>query len=166
MPAVTRIAPFLWFDHQAEEAANFYVSIFKNSRIVSLSRYPKAGQDEHKMPEGSLMTVTFELDGHPFTALNGGPIFHFTEAISLEVSCDTQAEIDYYWNALSQGGDPKAQVCGWLKDRYGLSWQVVPSVMHELLADHRSAKANAAMTAMMKMKKLDIEALERAAAAA
>jgi predicted 3-demethylubiquinone-9 3-methyltransferase (glyoxalase superfamily) len=159
-----RIAPCLWFDYQAEEAANFYVSVFKNSKIVAVNRYSKAGQETHKRPPGSIMTVAFELDGQPVTALNGGPIFKFTEAISLQVLCDSQAEIDYYWQKLAQGGDPTAQVCGWLKDRFGLSWQVVPRMLPDLLKDHESEKAQRAMEAVMRMKKLDIAELERAAA--
>src|SRR5262245_2151667 len=119
-----RIALCLWFDHQAEEAAAFYVSIFKNSNVVSISRYGKAGYEIHRRPAGSVMTVEFELDGQPFTALNGGPQFTFNEAISLQVFCENQTEVDYYWDKLSKGGDPKAQQCGWLKDQYGLSWQI------------------------------------------
>jgi predicted 3-demethylubiquinone-9 3-methyltransferase (glyoxalase superfamily) len=162
MPAISRITPCLWFDSQAEEAANDYVGIFRNSRIVEVSRYSKAGQDIHGRPPGSVMVVAFELDGVSFTALNGGPHFRFTEAISLQVNCDTQDEIDYYWERLSRGGDPRAQQCGWVKDKYGLSWQIVPSVMAELVRDHQSAGAERAMAAMMQMKKLDIAALRRA----
>jgi predicted 3-demethylubiquinone-9 3-methyltransferase (glyoxalase superfamily) len=157
-----RIAPCLWFDHQAEDAAAFYVSVFKNSKITSVSRYSKVGQEIHKRPPGSVMVVAFELEGQPFTALNGGPLFTFNEAISLQITCDTQPEVDYYWGKLSQGGDPKAQQCGWLKDKYGLSWQVVPKVLPEMLKDHESAKAQKAMEAMLRMKKLDIAELERA----
>ena len=153
-----RIAPCLWFNHQAEEAATFYVSIFKNSRIVGVSRYPEAGQEVHKRQPGSVMTVAFELDGQPFTALNGGPEFTFSEAISLQVLCDTQQEVDHFWNKLSQGGDPKAQQCGWLKDKYGLSWQVVPRKMPDL----STPRGKKMMEAFLKMKKIDIAALERA----
>ncbi len=159
-----KIAPCLWFDHQAEEAANFYISIFKNSRIVTVTRYSEVGREIHGRPPGSVMTVAFELDGQPFTALNGGPIFQFSEAISLQVNCDTQTEIDYYRNALAQGGDRKAQQCGWLKDRYGVSWQVVPTVVTELLKDHTSDTAQRAMESMLRMKKIDIAELERAVA--
>ncbi len=162
MPLVNRIAPCLWFDSQAEEAARFYVSVFKNSKIVTISRYSKAGQEIHKKAPGSVMVVEFELDGQPLTALNGGPNFTFNEAVSLQVYCGDQKEVDYYWEKLSQGGDPKAQVCGWLKDKYGLSWQVVPTVLQEMLKDHESPKAERAMAAMLRMKKLDIAALERA----
>jgi predicted 3-demethylubiquinone-9 3-methyltransferase (glyoxalase superfamily) len=162
MPAISRITPCLWFDSQAEEAANDYVGIFRNSRIVEVSRYSKAGQEIHGRPPGSVMVVAFELDGVSFTALNGGPHFRFTEAISLQVNCDTQEEIDYYWERLSEGGDPRAQQCGWVKDKYGLSWQIVPNVMAELVRNHQSAGAERAMAAMMQMKKLDIAALRRA----
>jgi predicted 3-demethylubiquinone-9 3-methyltransferase (glyoxalase superfamily) len=164
MPVVQRIAVCLWFDSQAEEAANFYVSIFKNAKVTQISRYPKAGQETHHQKPGSVMTAEFELDGQSFTALNAGPVFKFNEAVSLQVYCDTQEEVNYYWDRLSQGGDPKAQQCGWLKDKYGLSWQVVPKMMAELYKDHESAKAQRAMEAMLKMKKLDIAALERAVA--
>ena len=165
MPVVQRIAPCLWFDNQAEEAANYYVSIFKNSKITDVTRYGKAGFEIHKRPAGSVMTVAFELDGQSVTALNGGPIFTFNEAISLQVFCDTQEEVDYYWEKLSKGGDPKAQQCGWLKDKFGLSWQVVPKVLPELLKDHESGRAQRAMDALLRMKKINIADLERAAAA-
>ena len=161
MPLTQRIAPCLWFDSQAEEAAKFYVSVFKNSRIVSVARYGKAGQETHHRPPGSVMTVGFELDGQSFTALNGGPVFTFNEAVSLQISCETQEEIDYYWGKLSSGGDIRAQQCGWLKDKYGLSWQVVPTVLPELLKDHDSARAARAMEAMLRMKKIDIGELQR-----
>src|SRR6266511_2863679 len=164
MHITQRIAPCLWFDDKAEEAANFYVSVFKNSKIVTINRYPKAGQEAHKRPAGSVMTVAFELDGQKFTALNAGPAFTFSEAISLQINCSNQEEVDYYWDRLSKGGDPKAQQCGWLKDKYGLSWQVVPTMLPELLKDHDSPKAQRVMEAMRKMKKLDIRELERAAA--
>ena len=158
---LSNIAPCLWFDSQAEEAANFYISIFPNSKINRISRYGKAGFEQHRKPEGSVMTVEFELNGQTFTALNGGPIFKFSEAISLQVYVDDQRELDRYWNALSAGGDPKAQVCGWLKDRYGLSWQVAPRKMVEWFGvpDEKSERA---MAAMMKMGKLDIATLEPA----
>lgn len=157
-----KIAPCLWFDNQAEEAAAFYVSVFRNSKILSVARYPKAGQEIHKRHAGSVMIVDFEIDGQAFTALNGGPAFKFNEAVSLQVFCDSQDEIDYHWEKLSQGGDPKAQQCGWLKDRYGLSWQVVPKRLTEMLKDHESPQAQRAMEAMLRMKKLDIAELERA----
>ena len=160
-----RIAPCLWFDDQAEQAAAFYVSVFKNSRIVSVSRYGDVGREIHKRPAGSVMEVAFELDGQPFTALNGGPVFTFSEAISFQIYCDTQKEIDYYWETLSQGGDPGAQQCGWLKDQYGLSWQVVPRILTELLQDHNSEAARRAMEVMLQMKKIDISELEHAVSA-
>jgi predicted 3-demethylubiquinone-9 3-methyltransferase (glyoxalase superfamily) len=164
MRVTSKITPCLWFDHQAEEAANYYTSIFKHSKIVSGVRYPEAGNEIHHKPAGSVMAVDFELDGQGFTALNGGPDFTFNEAVSLQVNCDTQEEIDHYWEKLSKGGDPKAQQCGWLKDKYGLSWQVVPTGMQEMMKDHESGKAQRAMTAMLRMKKINIAELERAAA--
>jgi predicted 3-demethylubiquinone-9 3-methyltransferase (glyoxalase superfamily) len=151
-----KITPFLWFDSQAEEAANFYVSVFRNSRILKVVRYGEGGPG----PKGSAMTVAFELDGVKFTALNGGPLFKFSEAISFVVDCDTQAEIDALWEKLSAGGEESR--CGWLKDRYGLSWQVVPTVLPELLGDKDPARAQRAMQAMLKMVKLDIAALQKA----
>ena len=163
MKITQRIAPCLWFDHQAEEAAKFYVSVFKNSRIGRVSRYTATGQEIHGRQPGSVMTVEFELDGQRFTALNGGPDFRFTEAVSFQINCETQEEIDFYWNKLSQGGDPKAQQCGWLKDRFGLSWQVVPTVLPDMLQDHESPRAQRAMEALLRMKKIDIRELERAA---
>jgi predicted 3-demethylubiquinone-9 3-methyltransferase (glyoxalase superfamily) len=162
MPRIQRIAPCLWFDDQAEEAATFYTSIFAGSRIVTVSRYGEAGREVHGRPPGSVMTVAFELDGQPFTALNGGPVFRFNEAISFQVTCETQAEVDHYWERLSAGGDPNAQQCGWLKDRYGVSWQIVPSVLPELLGRPDSEGSRRAFEAMLTMKKLDIEALTRA----
>jgi predicted 3-demethylubiquinone-9 3-methyltransferase (glyoxalase superfamily) len=166
MTITQRIAPCLWFADEAEEAARFYVGIFKNSRIVAITRYSDAGFEVHHRPAGSVMTVAFELDGQPFTALNGGPIFTFNEAISFQVMCETQEEIDYYWERLSAGGDPKAQQCGWLKDRFGLSWQVVPTGMEEMLADADSPEAKRAMTEILRMKKIDIAQLRRAHAGA
>ena len=161
--AITRaITPCLWFDDQAEEAARYYTGIFKNSRIGKISRYGEAGREiTHKVP-GSVMMVSFELDGQPFTALNAGPAFKFTEAISFMIPCGDQKELDYYWDKLSQGGDLKAQQCGWLKDKYGLSWQVVPAMLDDLLGDPNSEKSQRAMEAMLKMKKIDIATLERA----
>jgi predicted 3-demethylubiquinone-9 3-methyltransferase (glyoxalase superfamily) len=164
MPSVRYIRPCLWFDTQAEEAAKLYVSVFKNSRITQITRYSEVGVEIHGRPPGSVMTVSFELDGHKFMALNGGPLFKFSEAISFEVGCGTQQEIDYYWEKLTAGGDPKAQQCGWLKDRFGVSWQIVPTVLEEYVADHTSAKAQRVMAAMLEMKKLDLAAIERAAA--
>lgn len=156
------ITPFLWFDGQAEAAAEFYVSIFPNSRITQLLRYSEAGQDQHGKPPGTVMTVEFELDGQRFTALNGGPHFHFTPAVSFVVHCKTQAEIDHYWNTLGEGGDTAAQRCGWLADRYGLSWQIVPERLVELLADPDPEAAGRVMQAVLQMKKLDLATIERA----
>jgi len=163
MERIQKIAPCLWFDDQAEEAAKYYCGIFGNSRIVTVTRYGKAGYEVHRRPAGSVMVVAFELEGQPFTALNGGPLFKFNEAISLQVYCDTQEQIDYYWERLSAGGDERAQQCGWLKDRYGVSWQVVPSIMQDLVKDG-GEKGDRVMSALLKMKKLDLAALRRAAA--
>jgi len=162
MQITQRIMPCLWFDDQAEEAAEFYTSIFPNSKVVTLTRYGAAGREIHKRPAGSVMTVEFVLDGHTFTALNGGPLFKFNEAISFQVMCDIQDEIDYFWAKLSEGGDPKAQQCGWLKDKFGVSWQIVPRGMVEMLRDLGSKGAEKAMTAMLRMKKIDIDELKRA----
>ncbi|MCO6441199.1 MAG: VOC family protein [Nitrococcus mobilis] len=158
-----KITPFLWFDGDAEEAAQFYVSVFPSSRISRVLRYGNVGEERHRQPPGTVMTVAFELDGQAFTALNGGPVFEFNQAISFVVDCATQAEVDYYWQRLGEGGDPAAQQCGWLKDRYGLAWQIVPRRLIELLADPDPATADRVMQAMLPMKKLDIAALERAA---
>jgi predicted 3-demethylubiquinone-9 3-methyltransferase (glyoxalase superfamily) len=162
MPILQKITPCLWFDHQAEEAARFYVSIFENSSIGSINRYGKEGFEIHGKPEGSVMTVTFRLERQEFTALNGGPIFKFTEAVSFVVGCDTQEEVDHYWEKLSEGGDEKAQQCGWLKDRYGLSWQVVPVAMFDMMKDPNATKSGRVMNALLQMKKLDHAALKRA----
>jgi predicted 3-demethylubiquinone-9 3-methyltransferase (glyoxalase superfamily) len=162
MPVVQKITPCLWFDDQAEEAVAFYTSIFKNSKVVAVSRYGEAGKEIHGRPAGSVMTVAFELEGQTFTALNGGPVFKFNEAVSLQIDCQTQAEVDHYWKKLSEGGDPSAQQCGWLKDRYGLSWQIVPRVLIEMLMDPDAGKSQRVMTAMLRMKKIDIEELRRA----
>jgi predicted 3-demethylubiquinone-9 3-methyltransferase (glyoxalase superfamily) len=157
-----KITPFLWFDGNAEEAANFYVSIFKNSKILRLTRYGKEGFEIHGRPAGTVMTVEFELEGQRFVALNGGPHFTFSPAISFVVDCKTQAEVDLYWAKLSEGGEPKAQQCGWLQDKFGLSWQIVPSVLVELLQDKDPEKSGRVMQAMLKMKKLDIGKLRQA----
>ena len=160
-----RITPCLWFDDQAEEASAFYTAIFERSKIESVSRYGEAGQEIHGRKPGTVMTVVFELDGQAFTALNGGPIFKFNEAISLQVYCETQAEVDHYWDNLSEGGDPTAQQCGWLKDKYGVSWQIVPSTLVEMMTGPDSGKADRVMNAVLQMKKIDIDALKRAYAA-
>ena len=162
MAVVQKITPCLWFDNQAEAAAQFYVSIFKNSGIGTITRYGKEGFEIHGGREGSVMTVTFRLDGQEFTALNGGPHFKFTEAISLVVQCETQAEIDYYWHKLGEGGDVKAQQCGWLKDKYGVSWQIVPAKLLEMIAAVEPAKSDRVMKVLLQMKKLDLEALVKA----
>lgn len=156
-----KITPCLWFDDQAEEAVEFYTAIFKNSKIVTVARYGEAGQDIHRKPVGSVMTVAFELDGQTFTALNGGPMFKFNEAISFQVNCETQDEVDYYWEKLSEGGDEKAQGCGWLKDKYGVSWQIVPGILPELINDPDPEKSKRAMEAMLRMKKIDIDEIKR-----
>lgn len=157
-----KITSNLWFDRQAEEAAKFYTSIFKNSRILKISHYGKEGYETHKMPEGTVLTVEFVIEGQKFVALNGGPIFKFNEAVSFIVNCNSQQEIDYYWEKLSQGGDPSAQVCGWLKDKFGLSWQVVPTQLADMLRDEDKEKSERVMKALLQMKKLDIHALEDA----
>src|SRR5688572_28622413 len=159
--SVQQITPFLWFDGQAEEAARFYVSVFKKGKLGTISRFPDAGQDVHHRAAGSVMTVEFVLNGLPFVALNGGPNFKFNEAISLMIECDTQDEIDYYWEKLiAGGGQPSA--CGWLKDKYGLSWQVTPRALMKMWKDSKSAGTKRAFTAMMDMTKLDIAKLKAA----
>ena len=162
MQLIQRITPCLWFDGQAQEAAEFYTAVFRNSKIVKIVRYGEAGHDAHGQPAGTVMVVAFELDGQTFTALNGGPMFKFNEAISLQINCETQEDVDYYWNKLSKGGDEKAQLCGWLKDKFGLSWQVVPRVLVEMMADPDPEKSGRAMKAMLQMKKIDIAQLKRA----
>jgi len=158
-----KITPFLWFDNQAEEAVNFYLSVFKNSKIVNIARY---GDDAAKVsgrPKGSVMTVAFELDGQPFVALNGGPVFTFSPAISFVVDCASQLEVDHLWEKLSVGGEQ--QQCGWLRDKYGVTWQIVPSVLDKLLSHPDPATAQRVMQAMLQMTKLDIAALQQAAGA-
>jgi predicted 3-demethylubiquinone-9 3-methyltransferase (glyoxalase superfamily) len=157
-----KITPCLWFDDQAEEAAKFYTAIFHNSKITSITRYGEAGQEVHGRPAGTVMAVAFELAGQAFTALNGGPMFTFNEAISFQVSCETQEEVDYYWEKLAEGGETKAQQCGWLKDKYGASWQVIPNVLLEMLTDPDAEKSQRVMKSMLQMKKLDIAELQRA----
>jgi predicted 3-demethylubiquinone-9 3-methyltransferase (glyoxalase superfamily) len=162
MATVQKISPCLWFDDKAEEAATFYTSIFNNSRIKNVSRYTEAGQETHHRAPGTAMTVAFDLEGQAFTALNGGPQFKFTEAISFQVSCKDQEEIDYFWEKLSAGGDPKAQQCGWLKDKFGLSWQIIPAAMGEFFKDNGKGGAQRAMQAMLPMKKIDIAKMRQA----
>lgn len=162
MKITSKITPCLWFDSQGEDAARFYTSIFRNSRIVTISRYTEAGKEVHGRAAGTAMTVAFELDGQGFTALNGGPLFKFNEAISFQVYCETQEEVDHCWSKLSEGGDSRAQQCGWLKDKFGVSWQVVPRRLVEMMSDPDAEKSGRAMKAMLQMKKIDIAALERA----
>jgi len=162
MATMQKITSNLWFSNQAEEAAKYYTSIFDNSKIDKITRYSKAGQEIHGMAPGTIMTVAFTLEGQSFVALNGGPIFKFNEAVSFIVNCENQEEIDYYWNKLSEGGDKDAQQCGWLKDRFGLSWQIVPTELADMYKDAESEKAQRTMKAMLKMKKLDIAALRAA----
>jgi predicted 3-demethylubiquinone-9 3-methyltransferase (glyoxalase superfamily) len=162
MKALQKITSNLWFDTQAEEAANYYCSIFKKSAITKVTHYGKAGYEAHKMPEGTVMTVTFQLEGQEFVALNGGPVFKFNEAISFIINCGTQQEIDYYWEKLSQGADPRAQQCGWLKDKFGVSWQVVPIELEDMFNDDDRERSERVMTAMIPMKKLDINVLKEA----
>jgi predicted 3-demethylubiquinone-9 3-methyltransferase (glyoxalase superfamily) len=157
------ITPCLWFDSEGEDAANFYVSIFKNSKIKHISRYGEAGKEFHGKPVGSVMVVSFEINGQEFTALNGGPQFKLSEAVSFQVMCESQEEVDYYWEKLSQGGDPNAQQCGWLKDKFGVSWQVIPIAFLELLKGPDAARVQRVMNAMFTMKKLDLPALQKAA---
>jgi predicted 3-demethylubiquinone-9 3-methyltransferase (glyoxalase superfamily) len=156
------ITPCLWFDDEAEEAAGFYTGIVPNSRITAVARYGEAGREHHGKPPGTVMTVAFELNGQPFTALNGGPVFQFNEAVSFQVNCEAQDEVDHYWEQLSAGGDPNAQQCGWLKDKFGVSWQIVPTVLVELLQDDDAARSQRVMQAVLTMKKLDIAALRQA----
>lgn len=157
-PTIEKITPFLWFDHEAEEAASFYVSVFPNAEIRHVSHYGEGAP----LPAGTVLTVDFTLAGQRFTALNGGPAFTFSEAVSFVVHCQTQDEVDHYWEHLTRGGDEQAQRCGWLKDRYGLSWQIVPDQLPELLGDPDPEKAQRTMQAMLQMTKLDIAALQRA----
>ena len=155
-----KITPFLWFDTQAEEAVNFYTSLFKNSKVGNASRYDEAGAAASGRPKGSVMTASFQLNGQDFTAINGGPHFKFTEAISFVVNCENQEEVDYYWEKLS--AVPQSEMCGWLKDKYGLSWQIVPTVLSKLLTDKDAKKSQRVMQAMLQMKKIDIAGLEKA----
>ena len=156
-----KIAPFLWFDDQAEEAAKFYTSIFKNSKVGKITRYGESGEKAAGRPTGSVMTVEFELEGQKFTALNGGPVFKFNESISFVVNCETQEEVDYFWEKLTADGGEEIE-CGWLKDKFGVFWQVVPTVLIEMLQDKDEAKAERVMKAMLQMHKLDIKTLKDA----
>ena len=152
-----KVTPFLWFDNNAEEAMNFYVSLFKNSKVLSVTRYPEGGPG----PAGAVLTANFQIEGQEFVALNGGPRFKFTEATSFVVNCETQAEVDHFWEKLSEGGEES--MCGWLKDKYGLSWQIVPTVLPKLLQNKDAGKAQRVMQAMLQMRKIDIKTLEQAA---
>jgi predicted 3-demethylubiquinone-9 3-methyltransferase (glyoxalase superfamily) len=160
--SLQKITTNLWFSHVAEQAADYYLSIFKNGKKGRITYYSKEGFEIHKMPEGTVMTVEFEINGHSFVGLNGGPIFKFNEAVSFIINCSDQKEVDYYWEKLSQGGDANAQQCGWLKDKYGLSWQVVPAILPEMISDKDRQKSDRVMAAMLKMKKIDIKKLEEA----
>ncbi len=155
-----KITPFLWFDDKAEEAAKFYTSIFKNSKIGTITRYDEEGAKASRRPKGTVMTVSFQLEGQEFVALNGGPVFKFTEAISLLVNCRTQDEVDALWDRLSEGGEKGP--CGWLKDKYGLSWQIVPTILGEMLSDKDAEKSKRVMKAMLQMSKIDIKTLRKA----
>jgi predicted 3-demethylubiquinone-9 3-methyltransferase (glyoxalase superfamily) len=162
MITTQKITPNLWFSTQAEEAVNFYRTVFRNSAIGRITRYGKEGFEIHRMPEGTILTIEFQLEGQQFVALNGGPVFKFNEAISFIINCESQEEIDYYWEKLTAGGDPAAQQCGWLKDKFGLSWQVTSPRLTELLQDQHSEKSQRVMKAMLQMKKIDIGELEKA----
>ncbi len=162
MPSLKKISPCLWFNTEAEDAARFYISIFPNSKITAVTRYPDTGKEVHGKDAGSVLTVEFKLDGQSFTGLNGGPQFKFNEAISFMVECTTQEEADDYWEKLGAGGDPEAQQCGWLKDRFGLSWQIIPAGFVEMLNSPDTAASKRAFEAMLKMKKLDLAAMKRA----
>ncbi|KAL3467022.1 Glyoxalase/Bleomycin resistance protein/Dihydroxybiphenyl dioxygenase [Aspergillus heterothallicus] len=159
---LSKITPCLWFDGQAEEAAQFYTSIFPDSRIIMVRRYTEAGKEDHGREPGSVMVVEFELRGHTFTGLNGGPQFKFTEAISFQVDCEDQAEVDYYWDHLKEGGDEAKQQCGWVADRFGLLWQIIPTRLKEMLSDSDEKRKARVTNEMMKMRKLDIARLEKA----
>jgi predicted 3-demethylubiquinone-9 3-methyltransferase (glyoxalase superfamily) len=156
-----KITPFLWYEDKAEQAANFYVSLFKNSKVGDITRYDEASEKAAGRPAGSVMTVAFVLEGQEFVAINGGPAFKLTEAVSFVVSCESQEEVDKYWNALTADGGQESQ-CGWLKDKYGLSWQITPTILIEMLKDKNQAKAKAVMEAMLQMKKIDIPTLRKA----
>ena len=157
-----KITPCLWFDDKAEEAAKFYASIFKNSKIGGVTQYGNEGYEIHGREAGTVMTVDFEIEGQKFVVLNGGPMFKFNEAISFQVHCETQKEVDYYWEKLSEGGDENAQQCGWLKDKYGVSWQIVPNVLGKMLQDKDAKKSERVMKALLQMRKLDIQTLSQA----
>jgi len=162
MPTLQKITANLWFDTQAEEAVKYYCSIFNNSRIIKTSYFGSEGHEIHKMPEGSVMVVEYELEGIQFLALNGGPVFKLNEAVSFVINCNDQAEVDYYWNKLTVGGNEIDQQCGWLKDKFGVSWQVIPAILGDMMADKDRQKASRVMKALLQMKKIDIAALQKA----
>jgi len=157
-----KITPFLWFDSQAEDAAKFYTSVFRDSKMGRVTRYPSEGREIHGREPGSVMVAEFQIEGQTFTALNGGPLFKFNESISFVVHCESQEEVDHYWSQLSAGGDPKSQQCGWLKDKFGVSWQIVPTILAKMLGDQDREKANRVMRAMLGMKKIDVAELKKA----
>jgi len=157
-----KITPCLWFNGNAQEAVHFYTSVFRSSKIGNISYYGKEGFEIHGKTAGTVLTIEFELNGQAFTALNAGPEFQFNEAVSFQVACESQDEVDYYWEKLSEGGDPKAQVCGWLKDKFGLSWQIVPTLLSKMLRDKDTERADRVMKVMLQMKKLDIKELKKA----
>ena len=162
MAVMQKITPNLWFDDQAEQAARFYISIFKNSKLGKITYYSKDGHEIHEQRVGTVMTVEFQIEGQAFVALNGGPHFSFSEAISFIVNCETQEEVDHYWENLAEGGDPNAQQCGWLKDKFGVSWQIVPTMLTEMITDPDQEKTSRLLMAMYPMKKLDIAMLTKA----
>jgi predicted 3-demethylubiquinone-9 3-methyltransferase (glyoxalase superfamily) len=162
MATVQKITPHLWFSNEAQEAVRFYMTIFKNSMIGKISYYSKEGYEIHQMPEGSVMSIEFELEGQRFIALNGGPLFKFNESISFVINCETQDEIDYYWHKLTDAGDPAAQQCGWLKDKFGVSWQVVPAILQQLLTNPDQDRKDAVMKALLQMKKIELKKLRQA----
>ena len=162
MAIVAKITTCLWFNKEAEDAANFYISIFRNSGIDTVTRYGKDGFEQHRQPEGSVQTVTFRLDGHTFTALNGGARFTHSPAVSFVVHCESQDEVDYFWDRLGAGGDPPWQVCGWLRDKFGVSWQIVPQALFSMIAHKDASRSGRVMKALMQMKKLDLPVLQRA----
>lgn len=159
---IQKITPNFWFDMNAEEAVDFYTKIFRNSKVGRTTYYTHAGKEIHGIDAGKVLTIEFQIEGQDFTALNGSPAFQYTEAVSFIINCESQEEVDYYWDKLTEGGDEKAQQCGWLKDRYGVSWQVVPFEVNEMLADLESEKVERVMTALLQMKKLDLSELRRA----
>ena len=162
MHSLQKITPCLWFDDRAEEAAEYYVSIFRNAKLCEISRYPEVGKEHHGHEAGSVMTVAVELDGQRYTLMNGGPLFQFSPAVSFQINCESQEEIDYFWDRLAEGGAPEAQACGWLSDKFGVSWQVVPTILTAMIIDPDPEKRNHVMTALLQMKKLDIAGLKKA----